>query len=113
MPTSQHVDAARPPRPGGNPGRSALTEIHPQRLLCSVLAGLRDRNDLDSSHLEEVAYKLIGDRGINSEKNNVNGGAADSTALITRCMGAEWRLRCSPSASRLDPGVSPNGSPRE
>ena len=89
MPTSQLVDAAHPPRPGGDPARSALTEIHPQRLLCRVLAGLRDRNNLDSSYLEEVAYKFIGDLGINPEKHNINGGTADSTALITRCTGAE------------------------
>ena len=54
MPTAYIVDAARTPRGGGKPGRGALTEIHPQRLLGSVLAALRDRNDLDTSHVEDV-----------------------------------------------------------
>jgi acetyl-CoA C-acetyltransferase len=54
MPTAYIVDAARTPRGGGKPGRGALTEIHPQRLLGSVLAALRDRNNLDTSHVEDV-----------------------------------------------------------
>ena len=54
MSTAYIVDAARTPRGIGKPGRGALSEIHPQRLLGSVLAALRDRNDLDTAEVDDV-----------------------------------------------------------
>jgi len=54
MSTAFIVDAARTPRGIGKPGRGALSEIHPQRLLGSVLAALRDRNDLETADVDDV-----------------------------------------------------------
>jgi acetyl-CoA C-acetyltransferase len=48
------IDAARTPRGIGKIGKGALTEIHPQRLLGTVFRALRDRNDLDTSHVEDT-----------------------------------------------------------
>jgi len=48
------VDAARTPRGIGKAGRGALSEVHPQRLLGSVLRALRDRNDLDTAAVDDV-----------------------------------------------------------
>jgi acetyl-CoA C-acetyltransferase len=54
MSTAYIVDAARTPRGIGKPGRGALSEIHPQRLLGSLLGALRDRNELDTSEVDDV-----------------------------------------------------------
>jgi acetyl-CoA C-acetyltransferase len=54
MSTAYIVDAARTPRGIGKPGRGALAEIHPQRLLGSLLGSLRDRNDLETADVEDV-----------------------------------------------------------
>lgn len=54
MSTAYIVDAARTPRGIGKPGRGALAEIHPQRLLGSVLAALRDRNGLETADVDDV-----------------------------------------------------------
>jgi acetyl-CoA C-acetyltransferase len=54
MPDAFIVDAARTPRGVGKAGRGALSEIHPQRLLATVLRALQERNDLDTAHVEDV-----------------------------------------------------------
>ncbi len=54
MPNAYIVDAARTPRGVGKPGRGALTEIHPQRLLGTVFRALKERNDLDTAAVDDV-----------------------------------------------------------
>jgi acetyl-CoA C-acetyltransferase len=49
------VDAARTPRGIGKPGRGSLTEIHPQRLLGTVFRALKERNDLNTAEIDDVA----------------------------------------------------------
>jgi acetyl-CoA C-acetyltransferase len=48
------IDAARTPRGIGKIGKGALAGIHPQRLLGTVLAALRDRNGLKTDELDDV-----------------------------------------------------------
>jgi acetyl-CoA acetyltransferases len=48
------IDAARTPRGIGKIGKGALADIHPQRLLSTVLRALADRNDLDTSEVDDV-----------------------------------------------------------
>jgi acetyl-CoA C-acetyltransferase len=55
MPEAFIVDAARTPRGIGKPGRGALTEIHPQRLLATVFRALKERNDLNTAEVDDVA----------------------------------------------------------
>ena len=54
MSTAYIIDAARTPRGIGKPGKGSLSEIHPQRLLGSLLASLRDRNDLNTAEVDDV-----------------------------------------------------------
>jgi acetyl-CoA C-acetyltransferase len=49
------IDAARTPRGIGKPGRGALTEIHPQRLLATVFRALERRLDLNTAEIDDVA----------------------------------------------------------
>ena len=47
------IDAVRSPRGKGKKSGS-LHEVHPQRILAQVLNGLKDRNDLDTSEVDDV-----------------------------------------------------------
>ncbi|MDH4075512.1 MAG: acetyl-CoA C-acetyltransferase [Acidimicrobiia bacterium] len=50
------IDACRTPRGIGKPGKGALADIHPQQLGATVLAAIRDRNDLDTSAVDDVIF---------------------------------------------------------
>ncbi|HEY5071898.1 MAG TPA: acetyl-CoA C-acetyltransferase [Caulobacteraceae bacterium] len=48
------IDAARTPRGVGKLGKGALSEIHPQRILATVLRALAERNGLETSEIDDV-----------------------------------------------------------
>ncbi|RJF94330.1 acetyl-CoA C-acyltransferase [Oleomonas cavernae] len=48
------IDAARTPRGVGKVGKGALSEVHPQRILSTVLKALGERNNLDSRDIDDV-----------------------------------------------------------
>jgi acetyl-CoA C-acetyltransferase len=48
------IDAARTPRGIGKQGKGALWEIHPQKLLSTVLKALAERNNLKTAEIDDV-----------------------------------------------------------
>ncbi len=48
------IDAARTPRGIGKMGKGALTEVHPQRILSTVLKALAERNGLNTEEVDDV-----------------------------------------------------------
>lgn len=48
------IDVARTPRGIGKIGKGALADIHPQRILSSVLRALAERNVLDTRDIDDV-----------------------------------------------------------
>jgi acetyl-CoA C-acetyltransferase len=50
------IDACRTPRGIGKPGKGALAHLHPQRLASSVLAAIAERNDLDTSQVDDIIW---------------------------------------------------------
>ncbi|MFP6807325.1 MAG: acetyl-CoA C-acetyltransferase [Pseudomonadales bacterium] len=48
------IDAARTPRGVGKQGKGALWEIHPQKLLSTVLKALAERNGLNTEEIDDV-----------------------------------------------------------
>ena len=48
------IDAARTPRGIGKQGKGALWEVHPQKLLSSVLTPLAERNHLKTDEIDDV-----------------------------------------------------------
>jgi len=48
------IDAARTPRGIGKQGKGALWEVHPQRLMSTVLKELANRNALNTSEIDDV-----------------------------------------------------------
>ena len=50
------IDTCRTPRGIGKQGKGALADMHPQRLGASVLRALAERNDLDTSKVDDVIW---------------------------------------------------------
>jgi acetyl-CoA C-acetyltransferase len=50
------IDACRTPRGIGKPGKGALAECHPQRLGSTVLKALAERNDLNTSDVDDIVW---------------------------------------------------------
>ena len=63
MPEAYIVDACRTPRGIGKQGKGALAHIHPQHLGATVLSAIRDRNDLDTSRVEDIIWGTSSQRG--------------------------------------------------
>src|SRR5256885_1284477 len=54
MPEAWIIDAARTPRGIGKPEVGALSSVHPQRILSTVLKALEERNGLNTSDIDDV-----------------------------------------------------------
>ena len=50
------IDAVRTPRGIGKPGKGALSHLHPQHLAATVLAAIRDRNNLDTATVDDIIW---------------------------------------------------------
>lgn len=56
MPDALIIDAVRTPRGVGKPGKGALSHLHPQHLAATVLKALKERNDLDTSTVDDIIW---------------------------------------------------------
>jgi acetyl-CoA C-acetyltransferase len=68
------LDAARTPRGRGKAGKGALSGIHPQELLATVLRALASRTNLTLSDVDDVivgAVSQAGEQGANISRNTV------------------------------------------
>ena len=52
------IDAVRTPRGIGKQGKGALAHMHPQHLAATCLAAIKDRNDLDTSTVDDVIWSV-------------------------------------------------------
>jgi acetyl-CoA C-acetyltransferase len=50
------IDTCRTPRGIGKPGKGALSHLHPQRVGATVLKAIAERNDLDTSTVDDVIW---------------------------------------------------------
>ncbi|MDA0338603.1 MAG: acetyl-CoA C-acetyltransferase [Proteobacteria bacterium] len=48
------IDTARTPRGIGKVGKGSLADVHPQRLLSTVLKALQERNDINTEEVDDV-----------------------------------------------------------
>jgi acetyl-CoA C-acetyltransferase len=68
------IDAIRTPRGRGKPGKGALSVVHPQELLATVLRALPARTGLDPRDVEDVIAGCVsqaGEQGANITRNAV------------------------------------------
>ncbi len=57
------IDAVRTPRGIGKPGKGALSHLHPQHLAATVLKALKERNNLDTSTVDDVIWSVSSQYG--------------------------------------------------
>ncbi len=57
------IDAVRTPRGIGKVGKGSLAHLHPQHLAATVLRAIRDRNDLDTSTVDDIIWGTSSQRG--------------------------------------------------
>lgn len=57
------IDTCRTPRGIGKQGRGALAHLHPQHLSATVLKALEQRNDIDTSEVDDVIWGCSAQRG--------------------------------------------------
>ncbi|HTZ71244.1 MAG TPA: acetyl-CoA C-acetyltransferase, partial [Acetobacteraceae bacterium] len=69
------IDAVRTPRGIGKIGKGALAHMHPQHLASTVLAALRDRNNLDTKDIDDVIW------GVSAQKGKQGGDMGRMAAL--------------------------------
>ena len=60
------IDAVRTYRGIGKMGKGALSEMHPEHLSATVLAALRDRNNLNTAEVDDVIWGVSGAIGLQS-----------------------------------------------
>lgn len=57
------IDAVRTPRGIGKPGKGALSHLHPQHLAATVLKAIKDRNNLDTSSVDDIVWSTSTQKG--------------------------------------------------
>jgi acetyl-CoA C-acetyltransferase len=57
------IDAVRTPRGIGKPGKGALSHLHPQHLAATVLKAIKDRNELDTSKVDDIIWSTSTQKG--------------------------------------------------
>lgn len=57
------IDACRTPRGIGKQGKGALAHLHPQHLGATVLGAIRDRNNLNTSEVDDIIWGTSSQRG--------------------------------------------------
>ena len=57
------IDAVRTPRGIGKPGKGALSHLHPQHLAATVLRAIKDRNNLDTSSVDDIVWSTSTQEG--------------------------------------------------
>ena len=57
------IDAVRTPRGVGKPGKGALSHLHPQHLAATVLKAIKERNNLDTSKVDDVIWSTCTHKG--------------------------------------------------
>ena len=58
------IDAVRTPRSIGKMGKGALSTMHPEHLSATVLAALRDRNNLNTADVDDVIWGVSAAMGL-------------------------------------------------
>jgi acetyl-CoA C-acetyltransferase len=57
------VDAVRTPRGIGKIGKGKLAHLHPHQLASTVLKAIRDRNNLETGHVDDIIWSTNAQRG--------------------------------------------------
>lgn len=86
------IDAVRTPRGIGKPGKGALSHLHPQHLAATVLAAIRDRNNLDTATVDDIIWSTSSQVG--KQGGDLGRMAALSAGYDTKASGTTLDRFC-------------------
>ena len=98
------IDAARTPRAIGKQGKGALWEVHPQRLLSTVLSALVERNGLDTNDIDDVVMSCSSQ--VKKQAQCIARMAALDAGYSTRASGVTLDRFCGGGISAVNLGAA-------
>jgi len=94
------IDAVRTPRGIGKPGKGALSHLHPQHLAATVLAAIRDRNNLDTATVDDIIWSTSTQKG--KQGGDLGRMAALSAGYDTKTSGTTLDRFCGGGISTVN-----------
>jgi acetyl-CoA C-acetyltransferase len=91
------IDAVRTPRSIGKMGKGALSAMHPEHLSASVLAALRDRNNLNTADVDDVIWGVSASMGL--QGGDIGRNAALDAGYDIRAGGVTLNRYCGSSVT--------------
>lgn len=91
------IDAVRTPRSIGKMGKGALSIMHPEHLSASVLAALRDRNNLNTADVDDVIWGVSGGMGL--QGGDIGRNAALDAGYDVKAAGVTMNRFCGSSVT--------------
>ena len=86
------IDAVRTPRSIGKMGKGALSSMHPEHLAASVLAALKERNNLDTADVDDVIWGTSA--GIGKQAGDIGRNAALDAGYDVKASGVTLNRFC-------------------
>lgn len=98
------IDAVRTPRSIGKMGKGALSTMHPEHLSATVMAALRDRNNLDTADVDDVIWGVSGAVGLQS--GDIGRNAALDAGFDIKAGGVTLNRFCGSSITATNFGAA-------
>jgi acetyl-CoA C-acetyltransferase len=86
------IDAVRTPRGIGKMGKGALSGMHPEHLAATVLAAIKERNELNTAEVDDVIWGVSGQIGL--QAGDVGRMAALDAGYDVRASGVTLNRFC-------------------
>ena len=98
------IDAVRTPRSIGKMGKGALSTMHPEHLSASVLAAIRDRNNLNTADVDDVIWGVSGAMGL--QGGDIGRNAALDAGYDVKAGGVTMNRFCGSSITTTNFGAA-------
>lgn len=98
------IDAVRTPRSIGKMGKGALSTMHPEHLSATVMAALRDRNNLDTGDVDDVIWGVSGAVGL--QGGDIGRNAALDAGFDVKAGGVTLNRFCGSSITATNFGAA-------
>jgi len=97
------IDAVRTPRSIGKMGKGALSTMHPEHLSATVLAAIKDRNNLNTAEVDDVIWGVSAAMGL--QAGDIGRNAALDAGYDVRAGGVTLNRFCGSSITATNFGA--------
>lgn len=98
------IDAVRTPRSIGKMGKGALSTMHPEHLSATVLAAIKERNNLDTAEVDDVIWGVSGAIGL--QGGDIGRNAALDAGYDVKAGGVTMNRFCGSSITTTNFGAA-------